>query len=280
MLKNYKTWLLALIMIGGLAAVGINVYYGGEYWVDQFIKTEYMQAKLWPKISSQVARYGFEGLSKNNYQKYETEHFTIYHYIDDKALLQKVARAAEKIYQPTCQKMRYTRSTKIPIVLIPDHDNSDYSQFGGIIRVTEKITNEENFTPEEILCHEFTHVLLRDLTRDNMSRWLHEGIAVYVASQISGKDPYYLNDLELKEYTYHVPELSANFADIPSNHGYGQSYVTVKYIMDHHGIDALFDIITLVRDERIKEETAFKNVLGLDYKGLYTQVALYKQGQI
>lgn len=276
MLKKDKKLVSLVLIILVFASAGITVYFCGDYWFNEFLRTQYMQEKLWPRVSFLVNKYAFHDLSIETYKKYETQHFTIYYKTQDKDLVQTVVRAAEKIYQPVSDKMRYTRQEKTPIVIIPDTENSDYNQFAGLIRVTEKIVNEGEFTPEVILSHEFTHILIRDLTRDNMLSWLNEGIAVYVESSISGRKPYDLSREDL-QYTYKVQELEDNFGQIPSNQSYCQGYLTVKYIVSHYGEDTLFKIIHELKDDRIKEETLFKKYLGMDYNALYDKVVQYKQ---
>lgn len=277
-LKKVVLWTFLIAFMVSMS--GITVYFCGDYWFSKFLKTQYMQEKLWPQVSSMVDRYSFYGISKDEYKRYETDHFIIFYQTEDKALLQKVARAAERIAWPVSEKMRYARTVKTPIVLIPDQEKSDYSQFGGVIRVTEKIVNEEKAKEDEILAHEYTHILIRDLTRDNMLCWLQEGIAEYVEAEVSGKPPYYIDKVEIKEYTYNVRELENNFSAIPSKEGYGQGYLTVKFIVEKYGEIALLNIIDELKDERIKEETAFKKVLGLNYEELHEKLVQFKQEQL
>lgn len=258
----------------------IIVYSYGEYWFNQFLKTEFMQSKIWEVANKEIENSAFCGI-KNSYQRYETEHFIIYYKTDDLYFLQKIARAAEKIYLPTCQKMHYTKTEKTPIIILHDKNNREYNQFGGTIRITEKIVNEDKINEEEVICHEFTHVLVRDLTRANMLRWLDEGIAEYIEAQVFNKKPYSISETaEIKNYTYNVQELETNFSQIPDEQSYGQSYLTIKYIVDKYGENALFNIINNLKDERVKEETAFKRVIGLDYSQLYNEIVLYKQTEL
>lgn len=272
--KQITNWILVIFLVVSMSF--ITIYLCGDYWIDKFIRMEYMQERIWGRVSKLSHIHALQYLRIGTYQKYETEHFFIYYKTKDKELLQKIIRSAEKIYQPVSNKMRYERQEKTPIVLVDDSENREYNQFGGLIRINEKIVDDEQYTPEEIISHEFTHVIVSDLTRENILTWLNEGIAVYIQVSITEKMPYDIHEKDF-DYTYNFYELEDNFKAIPSNQAYFQSYLVVKYIVSNYGEDTLLKIIAELKDDRIKEETLFKKYLGMDYKMFYEKIVEYKK---
>ena len=89
--KNQKFFKIAYWCMIITIFSSIIVYSYGEYWFNQFLKTEFMQSKIWEVANKEIENSAFCGI-KNSYQRYETEHFIIYYKTDDLYFLQKIAR--------------------------------------------------------------------------------------------------------------------------------------------------------------------------------------------
>lgn len=109
--------------------------------------------------------------------------------------------------------------------------------------------NPENW--EDVLWHEFTHVITLTLTRNKMPRWLSEGISVYEERQADPTwgmrmNPRFRELVLGKDFTP-VSELSAAFLAPPDNvhlqFAYYESSLVVEFIIEHFGFDKLKAIL-------------------------------------
>lgn len=100
---------------------------------------------------------------------------------------------------------------------------------------------------EAVLWHEFCHVVTLAKTRNKMPRWLSEGISVYEETL---KNPGWgqainvtYREMLLDEKLTPLSELSSAFLTPKSalelQFAYFESYLAVKYLVEHHGQDAL-----------------------------------------
>ena len=104
---------------------------------------------------------------------------------------------------------------------------------------------------QEILWHEFTHVITLQMTRNRMPRWLSEGISVFEEHQ--GRPEWgRKQDLELikaaqKNRILGLKQLNEGFSrartDEDISFAYYQSSLVVKYIVERYGFEALKNLI-------------------------------------
>ncbi len=123
---------------------------------------------------------------------------------------------------------------------------------------------------QEIVWHEFSHVITLQMTRNRLPRWLSEGISVWEEKE--GR-PYWgrRQGLDLvraarEEKYLPVSELNSAFSGARSNadlgFAYFQSYLVVDYIEQTHGFDALRELV--LQYGLIKEDEArFREVFGV-----------------
>ncbi|HEX5399445.1 MAG TPA: tetratricopeptide repeat protein, partial [Verrucomicrobiae bacterium] len=105
---------------------------------------------------------------------------------------------------------------------------------------------------EDVLWHEFTHVITLTDTKNRMPRWLSEGISVYEERQANPSWGEHMNlayrDLILRGELTPISELSSAFM-APSNalhlqFAYFESSLVVQFIVEQYGFDALKQILT------------------------------------
>jgi tetratricopeptide (TPR) repeat protein len=131
---------------------------------------------------------------------------------------------------------------------------------------------------QEIVWHEFTHVITLQMTRNRLPRWLSEGISVYEEHQ--GRPEWgRKQDMELVKAVQEnrilpMKNLNEGFskAESPEDLGfaYYQSSLVVEYIVDKYGFDSLKGLITQYGTPKDAEDifvTVFQDSLASFEKG-------------
>ncbi len=143
--------------------------------------------------------------------------------------------------------------------------------FGKVVTLISPDTLSANW--QEIVWHEFMHVITLQMTNNRMPRWLSEGISVW--EEREGR-PYWgrSQGLDLvraarEEKLLHVKDLNSGFSGARNNadlgFAYFQSYLVVDYITEEYGFDKLVELIdqyASVKDESVRFDEVFE--LSLD----------------
>src|SRR5882724_9957587 len=129
--------------------------------------------------------------------------------------------------------------------------------FGSVITANSPASQAPNPANwEDVLWHEFCHVITLTDTRNRMPRWLSEGISVYEERQENPLWGEKMNlayrDLILNGELTPLGKLSGAFL-APTNSGhllfaYYESSLVVQFIVDQFGLDALKKILTDLHD--------------------------------
>ncbi|HUC86523.1 MAG TPA: tetratricopeptide repeat protein [Candidatus Acidoferrales bacterium] len=124
--------------------------------------------------------------------------------------------------------------------------------FGPVITANSPASQAPNPANwEDVLWHEFCHVVTLTATKNRMPRWLSEGISVYEERQANPKWGERMNlayrDMILKGELTPLSELSGAFLT-PSNSvhlqfAYFESSLVVQFIVQRFGLDALKSIL-------------------------------------
>ncbi len=136
--------------------------------------------------------------------------------------------------------------------------------FGKVITLISPDTLSANW--QEIVWHEFMHVITLQMTGNRMPRWLSEGISVWEESE--GR-PYWgrSQGLDLvraaeQDKLLNVADLNSGFSGARNNadlgFAYFQAYLVVDYIAEEYGFEKLVELVdqyALVKrdDERFDE---------------------------
>jgi len=121
--------------------------------------------------------------------------------------------------------------------------------FGKVITLISPDTLTANW--QEIVWHEFMHVITLQMTDNRMPRWLSEGISVWEEKE--GR-PYWgrSQGLDLvraaeEGQLLHIGELNDGFTNARNSadlgFAYFQSYLVVDYIAQEHGFDKLVELV-------------------------------------
>lgn len=121
--------------------------------------------------------------------------------------------------------------------------------FGKVITLISPDTLSANW--QEIVWHEFMHVITLQMTNNRMPRWLSEGISVW--EEREGR-PYWGRDQGLdlvraaeQDQLIPVADLNSGFSGARNNadlsFAYFQSYLVVDYIAKQYGFDKLLELV-------------------------------------
>ena len=142
--------------------------------------------------------------------------------------------------------------------------------FGKVITLISPDTLSANW--QEIVWHEFMHVITLQMTNNRMPRWLSEGISVW--EEREGR-PYWGRSQGLDlvraardEKLLHVKDLDSGFSGARDNSDLGfayfQSYLVVDYITEEYGFEKLLELIdqyAYVKEESDRFDEVFQLTL-------------------
>ena len=142
--------------------------------------------------------------------------------------------------------------------------------FGKVVTLISPDTLAANW--QEIVWHEFMHVITLQMTKNRMPRWLSEGISVW--EEREGR-PYWgrSQGLDLvraakQEKLLHVKDLNSGFSGARDNadlgFAYFQSYLVVDYITEEYGFEKLLGLIdqyAVVKEESERFNEVFQLTL-------------------
>ncbi len=142
--------------------------------------------------------------------------------------------------------------------------------FGKVVTLISPDTLSANW--QEIVWHEFMHVITLQMTNNRMPRWLSEGISVW--EEREGR-PYWgrSQGLDLvraatEEKLLHVEDLNSGFSGARNNadlgFAYFQSYLVVDYITEEYGFEKLVELIDqygVVKEESQRFDEVFQLTL-------------------
>lgn len=142
--------------------------------------------------------------------------------------------------------------------------------FGKVITLISPDTLSANW--QEIVWHEFMHVITLQMTGNRMPRWLSEGISVY--EEREGR-PYWgrSQGLDLvraseQDKLLHVADLNSGFSGAQNSadlgFAYFQAYLVVDFIADEYGFEKLVELVdqyALIKEEEERFDEVFEQSL-------------------
>jgi tetratricopeptide (TPR) repeat protein len=167
----------------------------------------------------------------------------------------------------------YTKSDYRSVTAGPDWSGGLYDgkirlPVGGISKVTAQMRG--------IIFHEFTHVVIAELTRGNIPTWLNEGLAEVEGRKAFSHQTVALSQAAKGGKLIPLATLSGSFtsmANAEAGLAYQQSYSMANYIVSRYGWYSIQQILKSL-DERETIETAVSKALA-DYS--LDMPALYKE---
>ena len=212
-----------------------------------------------------------------------TEHFIVrMHPSDAPTLWPYLEPLLEESWQTLTQKYEFKPKSPILVEVFPEHEDfavrtSGLPDIGPVVGVCfgEVITLDSpralkpprSMNWQEIVWHEFTHVITLQMARNRLPRWLSEGISVF--EEHKGRAEWgRRQDLALvkavqEDRILPVKTLNEGFSKAKStkdlSFAYYQSYLVVEYIVERYGFQSLKDLIYQYRTPKQMEDI-FKSV--------------------
>jgi len=180
----------------------------------------------------------------------------------------EVLDALESAYNQVGADLGLFPTARIPVLLYTKRDYSsvtagpDWS--GGLYdgKIRLPVGGATKVTPQmrAVLFHEFTHVLVAELTRGNIPTWLNEGIA-----EIQGRKEYATATPELRLAgegdLLPLTTLSGPFTSMPGAQAglaYRQSYSMVQFMVSRYGWYAIQQLLKHLGEQATMEQAAAK----------------------
>ena len=222
-------------------------------------------------------------LSTGQWDELQTEHYKIKYMTEDKADVALVANAAEDAYTSVSGRMGQEPGRQTTIVIYPDGKSLAASfgwdknekalgvYWGGTIRVLAPSAwlsgggQQDRFVKEGPMVHEFTHLMVDQMTRGNYNRWWTEGIAQYTEKQITGFE--FASPFNGKQqlYYYTLDNLEKNFDSLDQSVAYWEALQAVDFIVDKYGEEKIYTVIHyLGKGDSMPK--AVEDALGTDYE--------------
>ncbi len=185
----------------------------------------------------------------------------------------KIRDYLERAYREVGQDFNYFPEYKI-VVLI--YSSEDYRKlvnthslgiYDGKIRISADHVLDIEGKLKEVLCHEYTHVLVRDLTNDRCPIWLNEGLAQYEQYKGSLKEIERFYKMLERKGLLAFEELNIAFSCSSREvvtRAYQQSFCFTNYIIEKYGLWRIKEIFKkLKKGEDIKKAFRQKCYLSL-----------------
>ena len=137
--------------------------------------------------------------------------------------------------------------------------------FGPVVTLNAPSTHEANW--EDVLWHEFTHVVSLTITKNQMPRWLSEGISVYEEGQASPAWGEHLTpdarERILAGKMQPISNMSAAFLEAKDMHdtefAYFESMLVVQFLVNHYGFNHLKGLLHSIGDGVLMNDAMAKN---------------------
>lgn len=214
--------------------------------------------------------------SIKDYDSLEATHFTIRYKKDnvDDAIV--TAKIAEKYYKDVTKMYSHKPKDKVEMIIYDDveqmlkNTNLEGEEppigvyYSGIIHILQPdkwISDKENiyniYEKQGPVVHEFTHLIVDEITRGNYPLWLTEGLALYTEYKMTGFE---IGPPLKKENDLTIKTLSNNFQGLDQQLAYRKSFDIVKDVSTDQGFEK-FNIMLNRLGEGRKVNKTMESVL-------------------
>jgi tetratricopeptide (TPR) repeat protein len=218
------------------------------------------------------------------FTRLETDHFIIlYDESEDWPVASYLSRAAEEIYEDVCGDYEADLARKTIVEVLPTHRDFGVritgkpwihtvgACTGWVIAMDSPRPGPGTFGPyhyARVLRHEFTHTVTLALTRNRISHWYTEGLAVSSEDQPrSFVWKQLLADAVRRDCLFTLESIDWGFVrpQRPNDRqlAYAQSEWMVEYIVHKYGYDALMGLLEAY-DAAKPQDEVFREVLGVE----------------
>jgi tetratricopeptide (TPR) repeat protein len=167
----------------------------------------------------------------------------------------------------------YTRDEFRTVSGSPDWSRGVYD---GKIRIPVGGVNERSGELEDVIFHEYTHVIVNQITRGRCPTWLNEGLAQYQEPSTDGGKNGLLSALRARGVVP-MAALEGSFLRLPEGQAqiaYAQGYAAVLYIAETYSFYHVRQILDRIGAGESAEQ-ALKSVLHFGYEDLQAGITEY-----
>jgi len=186
----------------------------------------------------------------------------------------KVLDVLEDAYNRVGRDFGTYPESRVPVILYTGKDYREITgspgwsggQYDGKIRLPVGGMTEVTPVVRSVLFHEYTHVVVRELTRGNCPVWLNEGLA-----EIEGRKEFdpplaALNKASAGGTLLPFSSLTGSFASLQGKSvdlAYQQSYSLVRYMISTYGWHTMKELLTALGEGRSFEASAARAYQGV-----------------
>ncbi|MDD3363476.1 MAG: peptidase MA family metallohydrolase [Syntrophomonas sp.] len=264
-----NTWLALVIM--ALAILGLYLSKNGG--LTGQVRQDLMRFMVGQETNFRTGQW----------DELQTEHYIIKYLPLDEDGVKLVAESAEEAYTSVSSSLGRQPAKQTTIVIYPDNmslaasfgwDKNEKAlgvYWGGTIRILSPnawlsdLGQRERFVKEGPMVHEFTHLIVDEMTKGNYNRWWTEGIAQYTEKKITGfefADPFAGGQ---KFHYYTLENLEKNFDSLDQSVAYWESLQAVDFLVNSYGEEKLYTILRYLGNGDSMTK-ATEKALGIDYK--------------
>ncbi len=207
------------------------------------------------------------------------KHFTlVMEPLEAKIYGQRVLALLEKARDTVAKK--YGLDLNFPVLVEVFPNSADFSvrtfgmpdigeflgvTFGPVVTINAPSSHESNW--EDVMWHEFTHVVTLTLTKNQMPRWLSEGISVYEEGQANPNWGEHMTpdarDRIRAGKAQPISSMSAAFLQAKgmedTEFAYYESMLVVQFLVERYGFDHLLGLLHALGDGVEMNDALAKN---------------------
>lgn len=228
-----------------------------------------------------------------DWKTYDTEHFTIYHYIDDLQTLREVAAAAENAYDRLSHLLKHTLSKRVPLIYyrtFTDFEQTNLFQVPeGVLGVAEPVLHRvavhadmayDEF--QTLMKHELMHIFQFDILWGSQGGaltavtqpplWTFEGLSEYATRKWSSWSRLIVRDAVLND---RIPEFSESGElvsrhPLPRHPAYDFGHAIYEFMEHEFGRNAIPDFWKTLKSPGIfGRENPLKRAFNVEIKDFH-----------
>lgn len=221
-----------------------------------------------------------------DFREEQSQHFIIKYTAEDEGQIPLIEGAAEKAYQEVTDVFGREPGASVTLVVYPDEaslaksfgwDKDEQAMgvyWGGTIRILSPRAYikgdqiEETFYREGPMVHEFTHLMVDEISKGNYNRWWTEGVAQYVEKQVTG---FKLEGPATPSDYYDLGTLEKKFDSLDQKTAYWESLQLVEMIAQQYGEEKVYDVLTAL-GQGMSIKQALEASLGISYTAFENQL--------
>jgi len=232
-----------------------------------------------------LARMRRDSSVEERFQSNDTGHFRLkFDGVENAGAGALVAAILEEAYSKVGADFHYYPPDPVVVILYAQNDfqsvsgSPDWSRgiYDGKIRIPVGGVNERSEELEDVIFHEYTHVVVNQITRGHCPTWLNEGLAQVEEPSADGGKQALLSTLK-RRGTVPLGGLEGSFMKLPKAQAalaYAQGYAAVLYVSESYSFYHLRQILDRIGEGQRPEE-AVRSVLHFGYEELEAGIAEY-----